>query len=118
MKACKEVFSSKFPKLKTLKIDNGVTSIQASQLFPPVEELIIGCKQSPSSSDILSNEQLEMIKKVDFRKMEFGGDKLVRLFKQFIHAPNLRVIKIDTDRANPKPVLEPFLAANTPLEKL
>jgi hypothetical protein len=50
--------------------------------------------------------------------MEFGGDKLVRLFKQFVYAPNLRVVKIDMDKANPKPILEPFLAANTPLEKL
>ena len=50
--------------------------------------------------------------------MEFGGDKLVRLFKQFINAPNLRVVNIDMDKVNPKPCLEPFLAANTPLKKL
>ena len=50
--------------------------------------------------------------------MEFGADKLVKLFKQFIYAPNLKTIKMDLDKANPKPILEPFLAANTPIEKL
>jgi hypothetical protein len=50
--------------------------------------------------------------------MEFGADKLVRIFRQFINAPNLRSVKVDLDKANPKPILEPFLAANTPLEKL
>jgi hypothetical protein len=87
-------------------------------LFRPVEELIIGCKQTPTSDDFFSNEQLEVIKKVNFEKMEFGADKLLRLFKQFIYAPNLRSVRIDLDKANPKPILMSFLAANTPLEKL
>ena len=118
MLLCREVFKTMFPNLKTLQIDNGVTSINATRLFRPVEELIIGCKQTPTSDDFFSNEQLEVIKKVNFEKMEFGADKLVRLFKQFIYAPNLRSVKIDLDKANPKPILEPFLAANSPLEKL
>lgn len=118
MLLCKEALATMFPSLKTLQVDNGVTSIQSCQLFPPVEELIVGSKQSPSSHDLFSSEQLQVIRKVHFEKMEFAGDKLVRLFRQFIDAPNLKSVKVDMDKANPKPILEPFLAANTPLEKL
>jgi len=51
-------------------------------------------------------------------KMEFGHDKLCLLFRQFTLAPNLKVVKIDLDKINPKVCLEPLLTSTTALEEL
>ena len=78
-----ETFKFKFPKLKSLVLENGIASIRFAQLFNPLKELNFGCLQTPNSHDLFTEEEIKVVEKINFGKMSFAADKLVRLFRIF-----------------------------------
>ena len=56
------------PKLRKLRIQQGYFSLRTSQLFNPVESLALDCSIDPKSDDLLSEEQLSVVRKLTLGK--------------------------------------------------
>lgn len=90
-----ERFSTAFPKLEKLQIDDGHFSFKTLDLFPPVAVFKIKGTMNPDPADVLSEEQLQTLTNLTISSFSDGQAKLLELLTQLVSAQRLQKLTLD-----------------------